>query len=148
DLKFGEMHKADFAISNCSSAIAKEISLRKTKMNGSQEELARALKEQFNAQDVQKDITQIKGLSASGFVGSPAASPGQISQPAPGEIAPATPSAAAKPAIAPAGAAKPAETTASSSTEFNALNNELGFVDLHNQDVLPFTQANVRVKGA
>ncbi|HZI55175.1 MAG TPA: hypothetical protein VFF39_00300, partial [Verrucomicrobiae bacterium] len=167
DLKFGEMHKADFAISNCSAAIAKEIGLRKVKMSGSGEELARALKEQFNAQDVQKDITQIKGLSASGFVGSPTASPGQSSQTAPREIAASTPARAtaarsgdpgaatvpaeaAKPAEAASAptAVKPAESGTSSSIEFSALNNELGFVDLHNHDVLPFTQANVRIKGA
>jgi uncharacterized repeat protein (TIGR01451 family) len=147
DLKFGQMFKADFAISNCSAVIAKEISLRKAKMSGSQEELARAVKEQFNAQDVQKDITQIKGLSASGFVNT--ATPGQTSQPAQGEIASASAPAAAKPveadSLAASAAAKPGE---SSATEFSTLTNELGFVDLHNHDVLPFTQANVRVKGA
>jgi hypothetical protein len=112
-------------------------------MSGSQEELARAVKEQFNTQEVQKDITQIKGLSASGFIGSPAASPelpshGDVPRPA----APVTDPAATS--------AKPAEAAPASSsvTEFSALNNELGFVDLRNHDVLPFTQANVRVKGA
>ena len=143
DLKFGEMHKADFAISNCSVAITKEISLRKAKVNGSQEELARAVKEQFNAQEVQKDVTQIKGLSASGFVGSPAASP---ELPSHGDA----PSSTAAVTNAAAASAKPAEAApaSSSATEFSALNNELGFVDFHNHDVLPFAQANVRVKGA
>src|SRR5262249_16206797 len=88
---------------------------------------------------IQKDVTQIKGLSASGFVN--ATTPGQTGQAAPQQIA-----SAAAPAAA---AAKPAEAgTASSIAEFTTLNNELGFVDLHNHDVLPFTQANVRIKGA
>jgi uncharacterized repeat protein (TIGR01451 family) len=140
DLKFGEMQKADFAIGNCSSAIAAEINLRKARMSGSQEELANALKEQFNAQDVQRDASQLRALAASGFV-TPAAAPGQDGGPrAPQQIA-ATDPAPAKVKPAEAGSARTA-------SEFSGLSNELGFLDLHNHDVLPFTQTNVRIKGS
>jgi uncharacterized repeat protein (TIGR01451 family) len=138
DLKFGEMQKADFALGNCTSAMASEINLRRAKLGNNQEELIRAVKAQFNADNVQKDPTQLKSLAASGFVDSAAAdshSAASAAAPVPAKGQPLLP------------AAKKAEDTAPGA-EFAGLTNQLGFVDLHNQDVLSFTQTNIRIKGA
>src|SRR5205823_14726588 len=69
DLKFGEMQKADFALTDCSAAMADELKVRR-QHRGTQEELARAVKAQFNTQEVQKDPQQLKSMSASGLVDS------------------------------------------------------------------------------
>src|SRR5437016_145120 len=50
DLKFGEMQKADFALTDCSAGMVSEIGLRKQKLSKNPEELARAVKGQFNVQ--------------------------------------------------------------------------------------------------
>ena len=66
---FGEMQKADFAMTNCASATADELKMRR-QHRGTQAELARAVKAQFNTQEVQKDPQQLKSMSASGLVDS------------------------------------------------------------------------------
>ena len=140
DLKFGEMQKADFAVANCTDASVEDIKQRRQKL-GSQEELARAVKAQFNTQEIAKDPLQLKSMSASGLVDSSSANSQVVGRPnamsAPADSvkppAPATPSAA--------------DAAAASAAEFAALTNELGFVDLKDHDVMSFAQANVRVKG-
>ena len=139
DLKFGEMIKADFAISDCSAAMAEEITLRKQKLSSNPEELARAVKAQFHVEATEKSAAEVKALAASGFV--------DASGPQPLANGKASPQPAAKtqPAASVNASAPGAE--ASSYAEFAKLNNELGFVDLHDHDVLPFAQTGVRIKG-
>jgi uncharacterized repeat protein (TIGR01451 family) len=132
DLKFGEMQKADFAISNCTSAMAEDIKLRRQKLAG-QNELTRAVKAQFNTNTVEKDSSQLKSLAPNGFV-DPAALPGKV--------AVTTPEAPIKTAVA-----EPAAAAAITATELAGLTNDLGFVDLHDHAVMPFAQTTVRVKG-
>src|SRR6266567_1131247 len=137
DLKFGEMQKADFAISDCTVAIASEITKRKKSLSTNPQELARAVKDQFAVETAERSSAEVKAMSASGFVGGAGtatpASEAAAQQPA--RIQPASFSAAAKVPAADANA------------ELTKMDNALGFVDLHDHDVLPFTQTAVRVKG-
>ena len=82
DLKFGEMQKADFAISNCTSASVEDIKQRRQAL-GPQEELARAVKAQFNTQEVAKDPLQLKSMAASGLVDSSSAATAAHTNPLP-----------------------------------------------------------------
>src|SRR5262249_9223704 len=66
DLRFGEMQKADFAIANCSAAMAKEIDSRRD--GGDTQERAGEVNVQLNAENILKDSSQLKSMSASGFV--------------------------------------------------------------------------------
>jgi len=136
DLKFGEMQKADFAISDCTVAIASEITKRKKSLSTNPQELARAVKGQFAVETPEKGTAEVKALAASGFVGG-AAAPGSepAAQPTAAKIQPAALIAPAKGPVADANA------------EFAKMDNALGFVDLHNHDVLPFTQTAIRIKG-
>ena len=142
DLKFGEMQKADFAIANCTAASVDDIKQRRQKL-GSQEELARAVKAQFNTQEIAKDPLQLKSMSASGLMDSSSS------------LSSAPVTAHTNAMSAPADSVKPLATAspsavdvaAASAAEFAALTNELGFVDLKDRDVMSFAQANIRVKG-
>lgn len=141
DLRFGEMQKADFAIGNCTPEMAHEIETRQKKA-GEDNEVGRAVKSTFNVQEIQKDPTQLKAMPASGVIdpatsaqgGANAMSAKSLEK----EVVPLAPASTATPAtaVAPAPAA-----------ELVNLSNDLGFVDLHDNDVLPFTQTNVRIKG-
>src|SRR5207302_2018930 len=94
-----------------------------------------------NPQTIEKSATEIKSLSASGFVntGGPSAPSGDA-LPAPV----ITKTEAKAPVLAPTGnGAASAETYA----EFAKMDNQLGFPDLHDHDVLPFAQTAIRVKG-
>src|SRR5215471_4867366 len=144
DLMFGEMHKADFALAGCSSALADEIKLRSQKL-GRQEELARAVKAQFSVEAVQKDSTQLKSMAASGLVD--AATPSVESRPA--NQAPLATDSATSLAT---GKDKPASADSPlsgglTSAELAKLDKQLDFVDLKDHDVMSFAQANIRVKG-
>ena len=158
DLRFGEMQKADFAIGNCTVAMAGEIESRKKQVSGEQE-VARAVKAQFNAQEIQKDSSQLKAMSASGFVDvRPTPQPGAggphadlasekgPSEPAAGKNLAAKGSASTA-TNAPASPAPLVLANPASTVDLAKLTNELGFVDLHNNDVLPFAQTNIRIKG-
>jgi len=137
DLKFGEMHKADFAVSDCTVAIASEITRRKKSLTGNPQELARAVKNQFGVETPEKSSAEVKALSASGFVGGAGTA-------AAGSEAVPQPTAKIQPAAFSAPAKSPA---VDANAEFAKMDNGLDFVDLHDHDILPFTQTAVRVKG-
>lgn len=139
DLQFGEMQKADFAIGNCTPEMAKEIEARRQKA-GEGKDLTNALKTQFNVQEIQKDPTQLKAMPASGLISSE-------NGPQPGANAMSINPKSTKDAVPIAGAALPSTEAPPPAAELLRLSNELGFVDLHESAVLPFTQTNVRVKG-
>ena len=158
DMRFGELQKADFAISNCTAAMVEEIESRKKQVGGEQE-VARAVKAQFNAQEIQKDSTQLKAMAASGYVDvrpTPQAGAGGPNADLASEKGSSGPAAAATgfmpgstmiAATASNPPARVAAATPSPSVDLAKLTNELGFVDLHNNDVLPFAQTNIRIKG-
>ena len=137
DLRFGEMHKADFAIGNCTSAMATEIEARQKKA-GEDNEVSRTVKAAFNVQEIQKDSTQLKAMPASGVIDPATSAQGSANamsaKPLAKEVASHAPASIVAPTPEPA-------------VELANLSNELGFVDLHENDVLPFTQTNVRIKG-
>lgn len=141
DLKFGEMQKADFAIAECSAGMASQISLRRQKLNANPEELARVIKGQFNPQPIEKSATEIKSLSASGFVNT--AAPSQPSA----NALPVPVSAKAETKSPVSTAAGNGAASAENYAEFAKMDNQLGFSDLHDHDVLPFAQTAIRVKG-
>ena len=135
DLRFGEMQKADFAIANCSAAMDKEIELRKKRVDG-QQEVARAVKAQFNAEDIQKDPSQVRAMAASGYIDAPPAT--QPGAGGPRGAVSEEKSESRRPALS---------EPPIPGSDLARLTNELGFLDLHTNDVLPFAQTNVRVKG-
>lgn len=141
DLKFGEMQKADFAITDCSVGMASEISLRKHKLSSNPVELAQAVKGQFTVQPIEKGAAEVKALSASGFV-----NVGGPSQPSGNAVVvPEIAKVDTKASVPPStgnGAAN-----ADAYAEFAKMDNHLGFADLHDHDVLPFAQTAIRVKG-
>src|SRR5258708_4151979 len=136
------MQKADFAIDNCSAAIADKINQRKQKPAGT-DELSRAVKAQFNPQTVEKSSAEVKGLSATGYVdsGNAAAKSGSNThrRQLVAKVQPAAPGAPPAP--------KPVKGPEAEAVEVTRLDKTLGFVDLHDHDVLPFAQTAVRVKG-
>ena len=154
DLKFGEMQKADFAIANCSPSLTREIESRRSKMSRNSDEVAQAVKAQFAPQTIERSADQVKAMSASGYVNSgtaqqppatasvaeqyPHTSPhtGGPSAPQPADALPVAVQPAAPPVSAPAHVAA-----------IEAMNNDLAFVGLNDNDVLPFAQANIQVKG-
>jgi len=142
DLKFGEMQKADFAVNGCSGLLTAEISRRAKTQAGNGDELASGVKAQFNPEEIEKSAAEVKALSASGFIGGTGAP-----QPVPGNAMVAPPVGSTQPAPVPAPPAPSVGAAADPNAEFLQMNNELGFVDLHDQVVLPFTQTGVRVKG-
>ncbi len=140
DLKFGEMQKADFAVANCSSAMVDEIKQRGQKR--SKDEISRSVSAQFNTQTIDKSVAEVKGLSASGFVDGGNAAPSAVTGGTATVTSASQPTPTAQPIAAPA---------VSKETDASAwvakLDNKLGFADLHDQDVLPFAQTRIRVKG-
>src|SRR5436305_11074118 len=67
------MAEGQFAHFQLLSWNGREIESRRKRLGAGQEELARAVKAQFNAENIEKDASQVKAMSASGFVDSSSA---------------------------------------------------------------------------
>src|SRR5258708_7034249 len=153
DLKFGEMQKADFAIANCSSALTKEIETRRAKLSNNPKEVALAVKAQFNPEIVDRTTDQVKSMSASGIVNSGSAT----QQPVNGGPSSASAGAQAAKFVNAAAPSGPGNESSAGNTTpansapptpaFESMDNELGFIGMRNNDVLPFAQTNIQVKG-
>src|SRR5258708_31316011 len=129
------MEKGGLAIANGSAAIADKINQRKQKPAGT-DELSRAVKAQFNPQTVEKSSAEVKGLSATGYVdsGNAAAQSGSNTPTLQlvAKVQPAAPGAPPAP--------KPVKAPEAEAEERTRLYSTLGFVDLHDHNVLRLAQ--------
>src|SRR5581483_2135039 len=104
---------------------------------------------QFLAEPVKRSMSETKSLPASGVIGGDAATR-TVPAGDPEKSAPATTASSmhalppAEPAANPAPVQPVSEAAADS---YVPADNSLAFVDLKDQDVLPFAQTNIRVKG-
>ncbi len=164
DLKYGELHKANFAIQSCAEPVAKEVSSRRANANKLLTEIDGRLQQQLTTDPANRFATDIKALPASGVVGLVA----------PSSTTP-TPSAAS---ILPSGIGETALNSAALGTIGFATiapaqptlnrtivartpdapvvilenilpqeNNTLGFIGLKDGDTLAYAQTTIRVKG-
>ena len=131
DPRRGELHRADFALGGCSRTLDALLALRVNASN----ELGAALKMDFRADAGAPATGDVRGLPAAGLVGAAQGTDGTRY---------VTVASAARPAQA---ASAPAPEPALQD-RVAGLDNALGFVDLHDGQALPATQATVRVKGS
>ncbi|MBX3673919.1 MAG: DUF11 domain-containing protein [Burkholderiales bacterium] len=154
DLKAGEMHRGDFAVSGCAPAVADAVKERARAM-GNGDSLSSLAGAQL-ATDA-RVVPDVKALPASGVIAPPGA-PGSapaLTDPAgssrtspyaqvlevPGAARPTPAPPRPQAAAAPAPALEPLEKLVP------GLDNALGFVGLADGDTVAFAQAPVRVKG-
>ena len=128
----GELHRADFSLGGCSKTTAALIALR---VNANSE-LGSALKMDFRADGGVQAAGDVRAQPAAGVVGAAQAGDGTryVTVSAAGKSAPASDAAAVvEPTLA---------------ERVATLDNALAFLDLHDGQALPATQATVRVKGS
>lgn len=130
----GELHRADVALGGCSKAADAVIAVRA----GAGNELASALKLDLRADGGQTPTGDVRAQPAAGLIGATQGADG-TRYVAVGQTA--ARHAAATSVVAPAPEPTLAERLA-------ALDDSLGFVDLHDGQALAATQATVRVKGS
>ncbi len=163
DVKYGELHKADFAIQSCNESVAAQVMARRDEANKLKTEIDGRLQQQLTTDPANRFATDIKALPASGVVGLTA----------PASVAPVPSAASILPSggitdqslaalgtigfatIAPAQptlnrAIVPRAPDAPAITLENILpqeNNTLGFIGMKDGDTLPYKQTTIRVKG-
>ena len=176
DLKNGELAKADFATGDCSEEVRSQVEARRSQAEVFVAEPDRALARRLTPDAVAPPLGDVKSRPATGYIredGTAGQEPPQkpVAPSAPSQPAPAAPAAAPAPAAPPAAADpnyRPLVAENSLPRELTNLPPEpvrrvpqvdierllptldpaLGFVFLKNGDTLPYTQANVSVKGA
>ncbi len=167
DLKNGEIHKANFAVTECRPVAMKDIASRRAAASRLNTEIDGRLQEKLSTDGISRPLSDVKALPASGTVGQalvPSDATGTIN----------AQKVQAAQAVAPPVAASvlptestPAAVTGNPSTGrvdggtvpkaavplpleeiLSNENNTLGFIGLKNGDVLAFAQTSIRVKGA
>lgn len=148
DVQNGELQKADFAISNCSAALDRELETRREAQGGRRSEIAVLAASQINVNAVA--VADPRTLSASGVVGQRVSTPGT-------DAPPRVPSAAASGTVSVNAAATAAESPPKSpaapppqtlAEQLRTLTPELAFLNVIDGQVIPMGQTRVRVKGA
>ncbi len=137
DLKAGELFRADFPLSACTPALRAEVARRRQNAESSESE--RILKAQFLPERLVKSEAETKSLPASGVIGANLLPPNSRTAAVPANAASAAVPAGPVPAVAGG--------TAEALAAAAPADNTLEFLDFKDQDVLPFAQANIRVKG-
>ncbi|MGE0357272.1 MAG: SdrD B-like domain-containing protein [Burkholderiales bacterium] len=152
DLKAGEMHRGDFAISGCEGAVADEVKARAKALGEGADNLAALAGAQLATEA--RPVQDLKALPASGVVspaGPAGVAPAAGAAPAPGPFAGVLPPASAsRPTPAPAIAAAAPGAAAVEPLEnlVAGLDRSLGFIGLADGDTLAYAQATIRVKGS
>ncbi|MDR3454541.1 MAG: hypothetical protein P4L96_17370 [Rhodoferax sp.] len=150
DLRNGELHKADFAIAECTPDIRAQIAARQKAMLSQPAEIALAATAQINLQTAA--VSDARTLPAAGIIGQQAMQqPGAagagraavVAAPVTAGVAAAVPVVALAPE-APALAAAPLATL---KDLLSTLTPQVGFIDLKDGQTLPTDQTRVRVKG-
>lgn len=163
DAKFGELHKANFAIQACADPVLKEVAARRKAAASLATELDGRLQQQLTSDPINRPATDVKALPASGTVGITApvsATPNTDnssilpfgSNRTPAEqlgtvgfapLAPKQPSS-----VSPISERAPAPVPASLESVLPSLDNTLGFIGLKDGDTLAYAQSTIQVKGA
>ncbi len=164
DLKSGELHKANFAIGNCSVAVMAEIDQRRKTAASARSEFEGRLQQKLETDPNMRTPNDIKALPASGIVGDSAPT-ANIAAPTPlgsattelsGNSGNATLPAQSFTSLSrfiPDNAPKPiierklAEPEILLETVLPKEDNTLGFIGIKEGDILAFTQTTIRVKG-
>lgn len=137
DLQNGELHKADFAVLECSQQVRDQIAARRKAMQDQPTEITQAAAAHINLQPAV--VSDARTLLSSGVIG-------QQAVPRSGAVAaPSTALAAAAP-VPPAEPAAPAP-PATLESLLPTLTPQVGFIDLQDGQVMPTDQTRVRVKG-
>lgn len=133
DIKNGELHRADFAIEGCSNKVMEEIRVRAAALNNASESET-VLKARMSASAEPLPLGDVKALPASGLVN-------RTATPAPQRGA-----VAAKKDSGIAG--KTSSDNTLSDEQIAEMDNTLRIVTPSHEQVLPFAQTRVIVKGA
>lgn len=177
DVKNGEIHKANFAVSGCSAEAKKEIDERRRAASRLSTEIDGRLQEKLSTDVVSRQLADVRALPASGIVGqiqTPVAAAGNAAGQAPGTAGSGVDGKAVQSGEATTNAANsnvkgeegskirdPAapnlpivDKALPGATETLPLeevlpeqSNALGFIGLKTGDVLPVAQTSIRVKG-
>ncbi len=176
DIKNGELQKANFAIQSCTDNVMAEVSLRRKAAASLKTEVDGRLQQKLEADNSTRSTSDVRALPATGVVGNNvpvAATAGAASFLAPAANAPFTVTSpnsntGSLGTITPNSrspsfqtvlpqrdiATKSVVDKPAHAVEIPLENilpdedNKLGFIGLKDGDVLPFAQANIRVKGA
>jgi uncharacterized repeat protein (TIGR01451 family) len=127
----GELHRADFALGDCSKTTSALIALRANASN----ELGAALKLDFRADGGVQPAGDVRAQPATGIVGAAQGSDG-------------TRYVTVGPVAAKSGTAVTPAVEPTLAERLATLDATLGFIDLHDGQALAATQATVRVKGS
>jgi uncharacterized repeat protein (TIGR01451 family) len=151
DIRDGELFRADFPMNACTPQMHAEVSRRRRNVALETDEGERVLKAQFLPERAARSISETQSLPASGVIGGAAANravpAGEPEKSSIGMAADAMHAASAVNA-APANAVLPQPVaTEPGADTYVPTDGKLAFVDLKDQDVLPFAQTNIRVKG-
>ncbi len=145
DVKQGELHKANFSEGSCSDAVIEQVKARRAKAEREGQEAQQALKTQLSADGLPANIGDRRALAATGIVGSAETATNSFQSIAPESIT-ASEGLTTHPKLAPV--RETASPVPFDLEKFaKTLDNKLGFVGMNDQDVLPFAQTTVRVKG-
>lgn len=158
DLKFGELHKTDFAIEGCTEPVMLDVRQRRAATANMQTEIEARLLQRLEVDAaLVRNVGDVKGLPASGVVGqmvttnpstgeritTPSALP--VERPTGfSTLAPLQADANTRPLIRAAAAKQPVIPL---EQMLLGLDNSFGFIGLKNGDTLPYTQTNIRIKG-
>jgi uncharacterized repeat protein (TIGR01451 family) len=165
DLKNGEMHKANFAVSTCAPATLAGIEARRSAATSINAEVEGRLQQRLTT-EVTRPLNDVKALPASGTIGQVVATATGAGSVSPGNSASrtvgvddaalgriSTPQERSR--ISELAAEAPRHHRESSATAEQALelilpqlDNKISFVGLSDGDVLPYAQTPIRVKGA
>ena len=166
DLQNGELHKTDFALSTCTPALRKEIAARRSAMHDDATEITQAAQAQLSTSSVA--VSDPRTLSASGTIGLPGSGNGYgggtnaaaaglagvggafSSNTAMPQALAAAPTVPTMPNPALPVEPLPSHVLAvppSLEKLLPTLDATVGFIGLHEGDVLPADQITVRVKG-
>ena len=153
DLKAGELHKADFAEGSCTEAVTAEVNTRRAKAEVQVAETERTLTGRLDADATIHPLGDVKALPASGIAGPiPATRSERQSSAFQGLSSSFEGLASHAEGVASQLSGLPVRPVSSAPTIpmerlLPALDNQLAFIGLKDQDTLPIAQMNVRIKG-
>jgi large repetitive protein len=146
DLKYGELHKADFAEGSCSPAVLDDVKARREKAERLAHETERGLKTELTVDGTPTPVADVRARNASGIIG-------ETNQPSQNPVgftplAPQNHFADGNPALPKAPVARvPLSNRVAVDELVKTADNSLGFLGLKDNDTLPYAQSTVRVKG-